>query len=69
MSGLPRAGIGSIVTGLLLSIGGSVGFLFSDAPGWAKWGVPIVWGFFVLREGSRAYLRDWEEWRATKGSD
>lgn len=61
MGSLPRAGIGSMTTGVVLTIGGSVGFLFSDAPTWAKWGLPIIWGFYMLREGRLAFLRDWDE--------
>ncbi len=64
MGSLPRAGLGTMMTGLALSIGGSVGFLFSDAPAWAKWGVPIIWGFYCLHDGSRAFLRHWDELRA-----
>jgi hypothetical protein len=63
MGKLPRAGIGTMMTGIALSIGGSVGLLFSDAPSWAKWALPIIWGFYLLRSGHGAFLRDWDELR------
>lgn len=59
-------GMCTILVGGVLSMGGSIGFLISDAPGWAKWGLPIAWGLYFLREGATTFFRDLYEKRNNK---
>lgn len=56
MSVWNKPGVANGCVGVLLAFGGSIGFLISDAPAWAKWIVPIVWGFYIIH-GAEAEFR------------